>query len=180
LDILDGKESVQEWGVVNGKREVIGNVSGKDFAGLYLITKHDGLPMEKLLETKIPKLIHFSITGLGGTQYEPGVMKPDDLLDRIGDYIKMGLDPNSVTIRIDPIVPGVTTPNMIKNIIRRASEMGIKRIRFSIMDAYPNTVESLSKIGYDFETHYGINPKTGKPNFNAKDTTINRIVDFML
>jgi DNA repair photolyase len=136
--------------------------------------------MEKLLETKIPKLIHFSITGLGGTQYEPGVMKPDDLLDRIEDYIKMGLDPNSVTIRIDPIVPGVTTPNMIRNIIHRASGMGIRRIRFSIMDAYPNTVESLSKIGYDFETHYGINPKTGKPNFNAKDTTINRIVDFML
>lgn len=67
LDILDGKQSVPQWGVVNGKRDIIGNVSGKDFAGLYLITKHDGLPMEKLLKTRIPKLIHFSITGLGGT-----------------------------------------------------------------------------------------------------------------
>jgi hypothetical protein len=67
LDILDGKQSVKEWGIVDGKRVVVGDVSGKDFAGLYLITKHDGLPMEKLLKTKIPKLIHFSITGLGGT-----------------------------------------------------------------------------------------------------------------
>jgi hypothetical protein len=107
-------------------------------------------------------------------------MKPDDLLDRIEEYIKMGLDPNSVTIRIDPIVPGVTTPNMIRNIIHRASGMGINRIRFSIMDAYPNTVASLSSTGYDFERNYGINPKTGKPNFNAKPEIINKIVDFML
>ena len=136
--------------------------------------------MEKLLKTKIPKLIHFSITGLGGTKYEPGVMKPDDLLDRIEDYIKMGLDPKSVTIRIDPIVPGVTTPNMIKNIVRRASEMGITRIRFSVMDAYPNTVVGLSKIEYDFDKYYGINPRTGKPNFNAKPEIIDKIADYML
>ncbi len=180
LDILDGKESVQQWGVVDGKRAVVGNVSGKDFAGLYLITKHDGLPMRKLLETKIPKLIHFSITGLGGTKYEPGVMKADDLLDRIAEYIKMGLDPNTVTVRIDPIVPGVTTPNMIKNIIRRSAELGIKRIRFSIMDAYPNTVQSLISLGYDFERNYGINPKTGKPNFTAKKEIIDKIVDTMV
>jgi DNA repair photolyase len=136
--------------------------------------------MQKLLETKIPKLIHFSITGLGGTEYEPGVMKPDDLLDRIAEYIKMGLDPNSVTIRIDPIIPGVTTPGMIRNIIKRSSEMGIKRIRFSIMDAYPNTVASMSKLGYDFERNYGINPKTGKPNFTAKREIIDKIVDTMI
>lgn len=180
LDILDGKESVQQWGVVDGKRAVVGNVSGKDFAGLYLITKHDGLPMQKLLETKIPKLIHFSITGLGGTEYEPGVMKADDLLDRIAEYIKMGLDPNTVTIRIDPIIPGVTTPGMIRNIIKRSSEMGIKRIRFSIMDAYPNTVTSMSKLGYDFERNYGTNHKTGKPNFTAKREIIDKIVNTMI
>jgi len=107
-------------------------------------------------------------------------MKADDLLDRIAEYIKMGLDPNTVTIRIDPIIPGVTTPGMIRNIIKRSSEMGIKRIRFSIMDAYPNTVASMSKLGYDFERNYGINPKTGKPNFTAKREIIDKIVDTMI
>lgn len=180
LDILDGKKTVPQWGVVNGRRQIIGNITGKDFAGLYLITKHDGLPMKKLLETKIPKLIHFSITGLGGTKYEPGVMKPNDLLDRIKEYINMGLDPESVTIRIDPIVPGITTPRMIENIIKRASEMGIKRIRFSIMDAYQNTVTALEKVGYDFEANYGTNSTTGKYNFNAKPEKFDKIVEFML
>jgi hypothetical protein len=50
---------------------------------LYIITKHDGLPLKKILETKIPKIIHFSITGLGGTVWEPNVMKYNDMLDRI-------------------------------------------------------------------------------------------------
>ena len=54
FDILDGRATVTEWGVVNGKRTAIGQLSGKDFAGLYLITKHDGIPMLKLLQTKIP------------------------------------------------------------------------------------------------------------------------------
>lgn len=180
LRILNGEQSVIEWGNVNGRRGVIGQRSGKDFAGLYLITKHDGIPMKKLLETKIPKLIHFSITGLGNTKWEPGVMKPSDLLDRIAQYIEQGLDPNSVTIRIDPIVPGVTTPNMIREIIKRSSEMGIKRIRFSIMDAYPSTVNSMSKLGYDFEKNYGTNSKTGKFNFTAKSEIIDNIVNFML
>jgi len=60
-------------------------------------------------------------------------MKYADMLDRIQDFIKQGLDPNSVTIRIDPIVPGVTKIKDVENVIKRATEMGIKNIRFSVM-----------------------------------------------
>ena len=179
LDILEGKSSVNEWGIVNGKRQVVGQVSGKDFAGLYLVTKHDGLPMKRILETKIPKLIHFSITSLGGTKYEPGVMKANDLLDRIGEYIKQGLDPKSITIRIDPIVPGVTTKEGIENIVKRASEMGIRRIRFSIMDAYPNTQLAMEKLGYDFSQYY-TRKADGKYNFFANTSYIEDMCNFML
>ncbi|MFR0885662.1 MAG: hypothetical protein ACLSGJ_10920 [Lachnospira eligens] len=76
IEILDGKQSVQD-------KFRNTSYTGNDFAALYLITKHDGLPLKNLLEYKIPKLIHFSITGLGGTKWEPGVMKYNDLLDRI-------------------------------------------------------------------------------------------------
>ena len=179
LDILEGKSSVNEWGIVNGKRQIVGQVSGKDFAGLYLVTKHDGLPMKRILETKIPKLIHFSITSLGGTKYEPGVMKANDLLDRIGEYIKQGLDPKSITIRIDPIVPGVTTKEGIENIVKRASEMGIRRIRFSIMDAYPNTQLVMEKLGYDFSQYY-TRKADGKYNFFANTSYIEDMCNFML
>ena len=167
-------------------------LSGKDFNGLYIITKHDGLPMKKLLETKIPKIIHFTITGLGQSQLEPGVMKYNDMLDKIQEYIKMGLDPNIVTIRIDPIVPSVTKFEDIENIISRASKMGIKRIKFSIMDAYPKTITALIEqySSYDWEGIYGENAgfnknlpisATNSPyNFHAKKEIIEEIYDFML
>jgi DNA repair photolyase len=147
IKILNGEESVQDKYHPNA-------YTGKDFNALYLITKHDGLPLKELLEQPIPKIIHFSITGLGGTKWEPGVMKPDDLLDRIADFIKQGLDPEMVTVRIDPIVPGVTSTQMIENIVKRASEMGIKKIRYSVMDRYKTTSKYVEAIGYDYSKYY--------------------------
>ena len=163
--------------VLNGE-EVISDkfgrtFSGTDFNALYIITKHDGLPIENLLKHKIPKIIHFSITGLGGTKYEPGVMKPDDLLDRIQAMLKLGLDPESVTIRIDPIVPGVTSIKMIENIVKRASEMGIKTIRFSIMDQYKTTKKYMEELGYDYSKFYdGV-------SMHARDDVREQIETFM-
>ena len=129
-------------------------ITAKDIDALYIITKHDGLPLRDILSIKIPKIIHFSITGLGGTKYEPGVMPYNELLDRIGDYIKQGLDPSMVTVRIDPIVPGVTPKHVIEDIIKRASSMGIKNIRFSIMDFYATTAQFTETNGFDYSKYY--------------------------
>lgn len=129
-------------------------ITAKDIDALYIITKHDGLPLRDILSIKIPKIIHFSITGLGGTKYEPGVMPYNELLDRIGDYIKQGLDPSMVTVRIDPIVPGVTSKRVIEDIIKRASSMGIKNIRFSIMDFYATTAQFTEANGFDYSKYY--------------------------
>lgn len=145
-DFFDGKTSVQSR---FGKP-----ITAKDIDALYIITKHDGLPLRDILSIKIPKIIHFSITGLGGTKYEPGVMPYNELLDRIGDYIKQGLDPSMVTVRIDPIVPGVTPRHVIENIIKRASSMGIKNIRFSIMDFYSTTAQFTEANGFDYSKYY--------------------------
>lgn len=145
-DFFDGKTSVQpRFGEP---------ITAKDIDALYIITKHDGLPLRDILSIKIPKIIHFSITGLGGTKYEPGVMPYNELLDRIGDYIKQGLDPSMVTVRIDPIVPGVTSKHVIEDIIKRASSMGIKNIRFSIMDFYATTAQFTEANGFDYSKYY--------------------------
>lgn len=145
-DFFEGKTSVQpRFGQP---------ITAKDIDALYIITKHDGLPLRDILSIKIPKIIHFSITGLGGTKYEPGVMPYNELLDRISDYIKQGLDPSMVTVRIDPIVPGVTSQHVIENIIKRASSMGIKNIRFSIMDFYATTAQFTEANGFDYSKYY--------------------------
>lgn len=167
IEILDGKQSVED-------KFRNTSYSGKDFAALYIITKHDGLPLKSLLEYKIPKMIHFSITTLGNTKYEPGVMKYTDLLDRIKEFIQQGLDPEMVTIRIDPIIPGVTKIKDVENVIKIASEMGIKNIRFSVMDQYKTTKHFMENLGYDYSKYYD----SGK--LHARDEVLKGIAQKML
>lgn len=126
---------------------------------LYIITKHDGLPIKKLLQDPTPKFIHFSITGLG-EKVEPGVMKPMDLLGKIEEYIKQGLNPNLITIRIDPLIPGLNIDgktgeisNEVKKIIDKSLSMGITQFRTSMIDGYKSTVEDMASVGYNFSDY---------------------------
>ena len=135
-------------------KDRIGNTfTANDIDALYIITKHDGLPMRRILSIQKPKIIHFSITTLGNTKYEPGVMKWQDMIERVGKFIKQGLDPNMVTLRVDPIVPGVTKIKDVDALIKRASEFGIKNVRFSVMDYYRTTSIFMKNLGYDYEKH---------------------------
>ena len=69
--------------------------------------------------------------------------------------MKMGLDPEMVTMRIDPIIPGVTPFEVIEDIVKKSSEMGIKTIKFSVMDWYKSTApEVVKNIGYDYSKYY--------------------------
>lgn len=137
------------------RKEVEITYTAEDFDALYIITKHDGLPLKKILQTKIPKLIHFSVTGMGGTSWEPGVMKYQDMLKRIKDFMKMGLDPEMVTMRIDPIIPGVTPFEVIEDIVKKSAAMGIETIKFSVMDWYRSTApEVVKNTGYDYSKYY--------------------------
>lgn len=151
LDFLNGKNSITD--------KLSRTLQGSDINALYIITKHDGLPIEELLKHPIPKIIHFSITTLGGTKWEKGVMKYSDMLDRVKAMLDMGLDPDSVTIRIDPIVPGVTRSEDVEEVIKRSSEMGIKNIRFSILDWYLSTAKYMTALGYDYSKYYNANEK---------------------
>ena len=175
------------------KEELAKSPKDRSFHMMYLITKHDGLPLKELAELKIPKFIHFSITSLGGTKYEPDVMKMDDLLDRIQAFIEQGvLNPNLITIRIDPIIPGVTKKEDIRHIIERGMSMGIKQYKFSVMDSYGYTstgersetkqdrfiISKMSELGYDWDTYYG-RRADGTVEFNAKRQYIDDIYQYM-
>jgi len=160
----------------------------RKFHMMYIITKHDGLPFRELAELKIPKFIHFSITSLGSTKYEPGVMKADDLLDRIEKFIKEGvINPNLVTVRIDPIIPGVTKKEDIRHIMERAKAMDIRQFKFSLMDSYGNyddrfVVSKMRELGYPWETYYNVitNSKGDEiVDFNPKQEYINDFYTYM-
>ena len=173
-DFFSGKTTVKDRS---------GNtLAANDIDALYIITKHDGLPMRRILSIQKPKIIHFSITTLGNTKYEPGVMKWQDMIERVGKFIKQGLDPNMVTLRVDPIVPGITKINEVDALIKRASEFGIKNVRFSVMDYYRTTSIFMKNLGYDYEKHgYVKVPNTnGEFYTHAKPEVIKGISEKML
>lgn len=173
-DFFSGKTTVKDYG---------GNtLTANDIDALYIITKHDGLPMRRILSIQKPKIIHFSITTLGNTKYEPGVMKWQDMIERVGKFIKQGLDPNMVTLRVDPIVPGVTQIKDVDALIKRASEFGIKNVRFSVMDYYRTTSIFMKNLGYNYEEHGYIKvPNTnGEFYTHAKPEVIKGISEKML
>lgn len=158
----------------NNKKE-----EDRTFKMVQYMTKHDGLALRKLLTCapNIKKTIHFSVTTLGGTQYEPGVMKWNDMMDRIEEFVKEGiLRPQDVTIRIDPIIPGVTNKEEVTKLIERAKSIGLKYFKISILDSYGNkkenafVVENMEKLGYDWSKYYDItNTNDGKKvSFNAR------------
>ena len=173
-DFFSGKTTVKDRS---------GNtLTANDIDALYIITKHDGLPMRRILSIQKPKIIHFSITTLGNTKYEPGVMKWQDMIERVGKFIKQGLDPNMVTLRVDPIVPGVTQIKDVDALIKRASEFGIKNVRFSVMDYYRTTSIFMKNLGYNYEEHGYIKvPNTnGEFYTHAKPEVIKGISEKML
>lgn len=155
-------------------------LTANDMDALYIITKHDGLPMRRILSIQKPKIIHFSITTLGGTKWEPGVMKWQDMIERVGKFIKQGLDPNMVTLRVDPIVPGVTQIKDVDALIKRASELGIKNVKFSVMDYYRTTSIFMKNLGYDYEKNGYEKLANGEFKHNASPEKVKRISEEML
>lgn len=106
-----------------------------------LWSKHDGIPIQNILEAckkyRVAPIVSFSITGLGDSVIEKGVMKYNDLLDNIEKLIQVGiLDPRTTTFRVDPILPGVSSVEDMRKIIERGVKMGIRKFVTSPMQTY--------------------------------------------
>lgn len=157
-------------------------------------SKHDGMPIQDILDAckkyKVAPMMSFSITGLGGTSLEGGVMKYNDLLDRIEKLAKSGsLNPLTTTVRIDPILVGVTNMDDIRKIVERAKGIGVKKFVTSLVQSYgytegtPNDRKVISGINnalakdgktYDWDEFYG-RDRNGKINFKPKKKYIDEI-----
>lgn len=162
-------------------------------------TKHDGEPIQNILEAckkyKVAPMISFSVTGLGNTALEQGVMKYQDLLDRIEKLVKAGaLNPATTTIRIDPILVGETKLEDIKAIVEKAKAIGIKKFVTSLVQSYgyldgtardrkvtSGINEALAKEGrtYDWDKYYGRDSR-GQINFKPKKEYIEEIGNFLV
>lgn len=121
--------------------------TAKDYDGVVLITKHLS---HKFIEeaARINSIVHATITGHGGTIYEPNI--PNIIISKIYfELLVKIMGPERVILRIDPIIP---TNNGIAIAINVYEQFHIKsekktRVRISFMDNYPHVKERFIKAG---------------------------------
>ena len=157
-------------------------------------SKHDGVPIQDILKAckkyKVAPMVSFSITGLGDTALEKGVLKYQDLIPLIGQLIESGdLNPQTTIIRIDPILVGETNMDDIKKIVQSCKDLGIKKFVTSLVQSYGyldgtakdrkvtsgiNNALASEGRSYDWDKYYGKDSR-GIINFKPKQQYIDEI-----
>jgi len=98
----------------------------------------------------IPYQIHCTITGLGGTRWEPQVPKPELMVEACLDFFsKYMIDLRSVTLRIDPIINEALGLQLAEAMLsmKAFSKAGVRDCRVSVVDYYPHVRERFDKLG---------------------------------
>jgi len=126
--------------------------------GLVLVSKgHSELFHSKLLELKDKTVWHCTVTGLGGTKIEPGVVDPMSSLAEVKKVIDAGFYASNVVIRIDPIIGEIlysqlSMPmsyyDLVESIIDKAYSFGVKRFRYSYLDLYAHARKRFEDNGF--------------------------------
>lgn len=119
------------------------------YDGNIIITKRltDKL-IEKLVENKDKCILHFTVTGMGGSKVEPFVPTVEQSFEKFKKLIVNGFPIEQFVLRIDPIIPtdkGWETAEHVLDVFRGNN---IKRVRFSVLDMYNHVKERFKESGF--------------------------------
>lgn len=126
----------------------------KNYDGIILITKHLSHIFIEQAE-KANSIVHATITGQGGTIYEPNV--PNLLMSKIYfDLLVKTLGSERVVLRIDPIIPDDRGVARAINVYEQLHINGGKktRVRISFMDNYDHVKERFKNAGLEPLPYY--------------------------
>jgi hypothetical protein len=110
----------------------------KDFSNL-LRNSHG---LKDLLASYDQLYLHFTVTGLGGTRVEPGVLPYRQALDQIPGLVAVAGSPLRVSVRFDPVLfweeDGKTRSNLplFYEVAEAAAAQGIRDARMSFAQWY--------------------------------------------
>lgn len=116
-----------------------------------LITKDPSQLHEILMDSVKDKylldniLVEATITGLGGTIWEPHVPDYEDAMGGIGALQVEGI---KTVLRYDPIIPEVnSSATAINKVLQLASSLGIRQVTTSVIDMYRHAAERIQAEG---------------------------------
>lgn len=110
------------------------------------------LALRKKLERYEQCFLHFTISGMGGTYLEPGILSTKKSLNMLASLIDFIKDPDRICIRFDPIVhlrlpdgTHYTNLELFPKILSAVQKTGIKSIKVSWMENYPKVDKRFRK-----------------------------------
>lgn len=112
--------------------------------GAILITKNPQLLVERFgidQLISLPVVVHCTITGMGFSMIEPGVLNPNKTLEAY-QSLEAHLGPMRTVLRVDPVFPTERGIEKAKWVLEHAKG----RVRMSFFDAYPHVLDRFDKI----------------------------------
>lgn len=95
-------------------------------------------------------IVHCTCTGYGNTALEPNVPDYKVQLNSLRDLIDRGFPAENCVLRIDPIFPSEKGLNKVREVMNYfiSLNMGVTRIRISIVDEYRHVKERYRQRGW--------------------------------
>jgi len=124
---------------------------------LFIWTKHpepllNNTELHRQLSRYDQCVIHVTVTGMGGTFLEPGILSAEKNLNRLTGLIRLVQDPARLCVRFDPIVHlkfpdghNYTNLELFPKIAEICKNNDISKIKVSWMSWYPKVVTRLNK-----------------------------------
>ena len=139
--------------------------------GAILITKElTGLLVSELFAHQDKVLLHMTCTGYGGTVIEPNVPKWQTTIQALSQLINLGFPTERIVMRVDPIIPTEKGIRTAIAIIEAANNIGVRRIRVSVLDMYKHVQARFQERGLPLP--YGNSFQASRDQFAALDRAL--------
>lgn len=138
----------------------------KDFSNLL----RNSRGLRHLLGTYDNLYLHFTVTGLGGTAVEPGVVPYREALAQLTGLTALAGDPRRVSLRFDPVIfwteGGETRSNfaLFTEMAEAAAGNGLRDVRMSFAQWYGKAVRRARARGFRF-----LDPPDGEKRARAAE-----------
>jgi hypothetical protein len=124
---------------------------------------------------------HFTVTGLGGTSLERGVLRPDEAMAQLPGLVAVAGSPARVSVRFDPIVFWREEGRLVSNLpffdrlAPRLADAGITDVRVSFAQWYGKAKRRAKRRGFDF-----LDPEEREKRARAADLAGPRLRAFLM
>jgi DNA repair photolyase len=110
--------------------------------------------LKEVLSAYAQIYVHLTVTGLGGTAFEPGIPPWEETVGMLGEVVDLARSPERVCWRFDPILEAERNGEEFSNLpyfprLAQAIEpFGIKQVKVSWVSPYKKVTARMAKTGW--------------------------------